>query len=51
LDEVYYREYLNAAKNEETYRTHLDHYIFNVSSHEEYLEKIGIKRLLGLSMN
>lgn len=51
LDEVYYREYLNAAKDEKTYRTHLDHYIFNVSSHEEYLEKIGIKRLLGLSMN
>jgi acyl CoA:acetate/3-ketoacid CoA transferase alpha subunit len=37
-----------AATTDEVMQTYLDRYVYGVASHEEYLEVIGIERLLGL---
>jgi len=35
------REYVEAAKNRNTFRAYLDKYVFGVKDHTEYLEKMG----------
>jgi glutaconate CoA-transferase subunit A len=37
-----------AASTDEAMQTYLDRYVYGVASHEEYLEVIGIEKLLGL---
>jgi glutaconate CoA-transferase subunit A len=41
-DAVHIKEYLNAAKGEETFRAYLDKYVYSVSSQQEYLQKAGV---------
>jgi glutaconate CoA-transferase subunit A len=39
-DEDHWREYLEAAKNAGTFRAYLEHYVYGVRSHEEYLARV-----------
>ena len=39
-DEQHWQEYLEAAKSAATFRTYLDHYVYGVQNHEEYLAAI-----------
>ncbi len=39
-DEDHWREYLEAAKSETTFRTYLERYVYGVRSHAEYLERV-----------
>lgn len=41
-------EYVAAARNPETFKSYLDKYVYGAPSHEDYLNLIGIKRLLAL---
>ncbi len=41
VDDVHMKEYLNAAKGEETFRAYLNKYVYSVSSPQEYLKKVG----------
>lgn len=41
VDDVHLKEYLNAAKGEETFRAYLEKYVYSVSSRQEYLKKAG----------
>jgi glutaconate CoA-transferase, subunit A len=40
-DEVHLREWLHAEKDPEDFKKFLDHYVYGVSSFEEYLERCG----------
>ena len=42
VDARHVKEYLEAAKSEETFRAYLDKYVFSVGSHQEYLRKAGL---------
>jgi glutaconate CoA-transferase subunit A len=39
-DDHHWREYLDAAKSETTFRTYLERYVYGVRSHAEYLERV-----------
>jgi glutaconate CoA-transferase subunit A len=41
-DDRHVKEYLEAAKSEETFRAYLEKYVFSVSGHQEYLRKVGL---------
>ncbi len=43
--------YKKVADNDDLFRKYLDEWVFGVSSHEAYLEKIGSKALLSLKAN
>jgi acyl CoA:acetate/3-ketoacid CoA transferase alpha subunit len=47
-DEKLIKEWVEASKVPESTKEFLDHYVYNVESHEGYLELIGEKRLLRL---
>jgi len=47
-DEDHIRRYLDAAKTPGDFGQYLNDYVYNVRSHTEYLEKIGIDTLLKL---
>jgi hypothetical protein len=36
------KEYLNAAKSENTFQAYLGKYVFSVTGHEEYLRRAGL---------
>jgi len=42
VDDRHVKEYLDAAKSEETFRAYLEKYVFSVSNHQEYLQKVGL---------
>jgi glutaconate CoA-transferase, subunit A len=42
VDDRHVKEYLDAAKSEETFRAYLEKYVFSVSNHQEYLRKVGL---------
>ena len=42
VDDRHVKEYLEAAKSEETFRAYLEKYVFSVTSHQEYLRKVGL---------
>ena len=48
-DAEHLKKFIAAARTPEGMKEYLDEYVFGTSSHEEYLEKFGIKRLLGLA--
>ena len=39
-DDVHCREYLAAARGEESFRAYLERYVYGVQSHKEYLERV-----------
>jgi glutaconate CoA-transferase subunit A len=41
-DDRHVKEYLDAAKSEETFRAYLEKYVFSVGNHPEYLRKVGL---------
>jgi len=47
-DEEHLREYQQAARDDATFREYLDKYVYGCKDHAEYLEKIGIAKLLKL---
>ncbi|MFI5340327.1 MAG: CoA transferase subunit A [Candidatus Methylomirabilales bacterium] len=47
-DFAFLREYYVASRDGETFRRHLDEYVFKVSDHWAYLGKLGIRRLMDL---
>ena len=47
-DEAHLREYEKAGRDESTFKEYLDRYIYSVTSYSEYLEKIGVERLIEL---
>jgi glutaconate CoA-transferase subunit A len=42
VDDRNVKEYLDAAKSEETFRAYLEKHVFSVSTHQEYLRKVGL---------
>jgi glutaconate CoA-transferase, subunit A len=40
-DKAHWREYLEAAKSDVTFRAYLECYVYGVRSHEEYLEQVN----------
>jgi glutaconate CoA-transferase subunit A len=42
VDEPQVKEYLNAAKSENTFQAYLGKYVFSVTGHEEYLRRAGL---------
>jgi glutaconate CoA-transferase subunit A len=42
VDDRHVKEYLDAAKSEETFRAYLEKHVFSVSTHQEYLRKVGL---------
>lgn len=42
IDESHLKEYLEASKGESSFRSYLETYIHNVSSHMEYLKQVGM---------
>ncbi len=48
FDRAHVEEYVAAAKSPERFARYLDTYVFGVSDHYAYLERIGIRRLLTL---
>lgn len=48
-DEAHLREYQAAAKEDATFAKYLDRYVLG-KTHEQYLEQVGIGRLLGLKL-
>lgn len=49
-DAEHFREYIQAAKQEDTFRAYLEKYVYSCKSQAQYLEKIGLERLLKLRM-
>lgn len=47
-DEEHLREYQKAARDDATFKEYLDRYVYQPKDHAEYLEKIGIAKLLKL---
>ncbi len=45
-DKEFFIEYDKVSKTEEDFKKFLDEWVYGVKSHEEYLEKVGINRLL-----
>ncbi len=43
--------YRTAAENDETFKRYLDEWVYNIPSHEQYLEKVGINRLMEIKAN
>lgn len=39
-DDAHFREYLEAAKDPETFRAYLDRYVYEVHDQQEYLERV-----------
>jgi glutaconate CoA-transferase, subunit A len=47
-DPEHYREYQKMARDEAGFNAYLDKYVYGCKNHAEYLEKIGMERLLKL---
>jgi len=41
-DEAHMREYVEAARNDESFQEYLDRYIYSVPDHQAYLAKVGL---------
>ncbi len=44
-------EYAQTAKTAEGFAGYLDHFVYGVASHAEYLEKIGLQKIMALRAN
>jgi glutaconate CoA-transferase subunit A len=42
IDEAHLKEYLEASREERTFRSYLETYIHSVSNHKEYLKQVGM---------
>jgi glutaconate CoA-transferase, subunit A len=42
IDNVHLKLYLEASREEETFRSYLEKYVYGVSSQQEYLERVGV---------
>jgi len=42
VDDVHVKEYLNAARGEESFKAYLDQYVYSVRNEKEYLKKVGV---------
>lgn len=51
VDADFIRAFYQASKSGDAYKKWADEWIFGVSSHEEYLEKLGANRLMKLKAN
>ncbi|NLO20592.1 MAG: acyl CoA--acetate/3-ketoacid CoA transferase subunit alpha [Syntrophomonadaceae bacterium] len=51
VDADFIRQFYTASKSKEAYDKWAEEWIFGVSSHEEYLEKLGVDRLTKLKAN
>ena len=40
-DHLHFREYIEAAGDEKTFRTYLERYVYDVDNHRKYLERVG----------
>ncbi len=47
-DFAFLQDYYEASRDAETFRRHLDEYVFGVSDHWGYLGRLGIRRLMDL---
>jgi glutaconate CoA-transferase subunit A len=43
VDKAHIREYMTAAKDEESFKRYLDTYIFGPDDHKHYLDKVGFR--------
>lgn len=50
-DQEHLKEYQKAAKDDAGFKQYLDKYVYGCKNHDEYLEKIGISKLLKLRFN
>ena len=50
-DNAYLKAYGNASKTEEDFKAFLNEYVYGCKDHAEFLEKIGINRLLKLKVS
>ena len=50
-DNAFLKAYGNASKTEEDFKAFLDEYVYSVKDNDEFLEKIGINRLLKLKVS
>ena len=50
-DNAYLKAYGNASKTEEDFKAFLNEYVYGCKDHSEFLEKIGINRLLKLKVS
>ncbi len=48
MDEEHIKTYIEAARKPEDFRKYLEEYVYKPKNHEEYLEKIGLRKLLSL---
>jgi len=46
VDDVHLKEYLNAAKGEDSFKAYLDKYVYSVRDQQEYLKKAGVAVLI-----
>ncbi|WP_416825231.1 CoA transferase subunit A [Ectobacillus polymachus] len=51
VDGAFIHEFATASKNESTLAAWLDEWVYGVDSHEEYLDKLNVSRLLDLRAN
>jgi glutaconate CoA-transferase subunit A len=42
IDEAHLKEYLEASREENSFRSYLQKYIYSVNNHENYLKRVGI---------
>jgi glutaconate CoA-transferase subunit A len=42
VDDVHIKEYLNAAKGEDSFKAYLDTYVYSVRDQQEYLKRVGV---------
>ena len=45
-DDNHFREYVEASVSDDTFAAYLDKYVYGVSDHLQYLEMVGLRRLL-----
>jgi len=50
VDEGHFQEYVDASSDKENFSKYLDAYVTGVEDQEEYLEKVGVKKLLSLDL-
>ncbi|MGX8710203.1 CoA-transferase [Clostridium sp. KNHs216] len=50
VDEGHFQEYVDASSDKENFSKYLDTYVTGVEDQEEYLEKVGVKKLLSLDL-
>jgi hypothetical protein len=47
VDDIHVKEYLNAAKGEDSFKAYLHQYVFSLKNEKEYLKKVGVSAYAG----